>query len=102
VSRTVVVSVTQEDIAEGRAGNCVECPIARAAQRSGLEGARLYYAQNWPDRTLRGVLRFRDGGVPREAPVPDEASAFMRDYDAGPEQRHGCQPFTFTLELPDE
>lgn len=77
------ISITAEDIKEGRRVDPHGCPIARAAKRSMGEGVCV------------GPSGIKLHG--KWWPIPAQAKAFMLDYDTG--MRCRCFPFTFEMEI---
>lgn len=85
------VDVTQDDIDRGRPRVACACPIAKAVERCcGYEYVLVGH------RDVRG---YRPGDVRRivipATPLPSEAAAFVRDFDAG----RSVSPFSFDLEV---
>ena len=85
--KTVLIEVTAEDIRHGHAGDCSECPVAyassRATGRHCLVGRR--------SMTVHGVA---------EVQLPWEARRFISDFDSLWAMKP--QPFSFTIELPED
>ena len=90
MSRTVVVSVTQEDIAAGEPCEALSCPVAIAIRRA--TGLRTYVDED----TIALGERYRGGPFVVSLPPPPEVTRFVDRFD----HRRPVSPFTFTLELP--
>jgi len=78
----VTIEVTAEDIAQGEAFDCGNCPIARAAKRAlkkicVVNLSTAYWSTG-------------------SAPLTKKARAFVKNFDSG----RPVQPFTFTLDVP--
>lgn len=88
--RTVEITVTAEHIAAGKQCDCVKCPVALAI-KDALHPLSIDVQSD--------LINF---GLPggRYSPVhpPEEVSYFVDEFDDG----LPVEPFTFTLELPDE
>jgi hypothetical protein len=86
----IAVQVTQEDIAQGLAGDCEECPIALAIYRalSATTGVRV---------GTGGVTLYRDHANAMLA-LPVAASRFICWFD----HDDVVEPFEFELDIPDE
>lgn len=85
----ITISVTQDDIDEGKPGHCNHCPIAIAARRV-FPGMTV---RVWDLLTTFGIVKV---GYYR---MPPEACDFIRNFDRGPSWR--VQPFTFEIESVD-
>ena len=84
------ITVTEEDIKNGKARNCSECPVALALRRHGLPHAEVDYDSihyEGPD------------GFPRTIEIPDRVYNFVKSFDAG-SWLH-AHPFEFDLEVPE-
>ncbi len=82
--RTVMIEVTDEDIAKGDTMSCMTCPIALAAARvfGGEVSVTFSHIVAWtPD-----VSAF----------TPRAAKQFISDFDC----RRPVSPITFTIEVP--
>lgn len=73
----IKVSVTAEDIAEGRAGNCHDCPVALAVLRAvgDTDTEVSVYDHDW-------VTYIQVGG--RCIPAPHRVAAFISQFDMQP------------------
>jgi hypothetical protein len=80
------VSVTAEDIAAGKAGDCYRCPVAIALARVTGDRESHVYGQDW-------MMWIDVGG--RTIQAPYEVEEFVRGFD----DRKSPGPFDF--ELPD-
>lgn len=75
------ISVTAADIAQGKVGDCGECPVALAMGRA-FPGRRILadsYGLNVDDRQF---------------PTPPMVDRFMQDFD----RRRLVEPFTFEID----
>lgn len=81
----LIIEVTEEDISRGCTRDTINCPIARAAARSGLHSVSVGTGSiGWRDN--RGLLYRSD--------LPSEARRFIRRFD---NQLPGVTPFAFTV-----
>jgi hypothetical protein len=82
--QSVMVQVTQEDIARGERWAAFRCPVAFAAERAGLgrKGVTNY------DILVRGKI----------IPLPGYVTEWINAYDAG------ClvEPIRFSIEVPED
>ena len=83
--RTVIVSVTAEDIRDGLACNGLKCPIAKAMYRLGHE--------HW--EIIVPEITSEEGDF--TTMLPPEAERFACMFDNG----EPVEPFYFTIELPE-
>lgn len=85
----MIISVTQEDIDQGKAYLCSECPIARAAKRAlpDATGIRVY----------NHALFVEEGPIYDKYALPERASTFVYNFDMG--GPHAVSPFEFICEL---
>lgn len=88
--RTVKISVTAEHINAGEQRDCADCPVALAIKDT-LHPLSIEITDDFIHFGLPGG---------RYSPVhtPENVSYFVDKFDDG----QPVQPFTFTLELPDE
>lgn len=100
MENTLEIVVTQEDIDQGKRGECSSCPIALAFSRlTGIEIFRVYQDSIRVYETKLGSDSFRENF--EETPklkyrLPFEANQFVYGYD-----RHGpsfVKPLTFVAE----
>ena len=82
----VHVSVTADDIANGKPGECCGCPVYLAVRRV------------LPDVSGVGPGRVWLTGGRRPITLPDDAEDFIERYDRG----HRVEPFEFDLDVPGE
>lgn len=96
MSRTVEISVTQEDIDAGEWREAERCPIALALRR--CTGGRAYVDED----TIALGERWPHGPFAVALEAPPEVQAFVRRFDdCDPRRRpRPLSPFTFTLEIP--
>lgn len=87
------VEVTAEDIEHGEAGNCNNCPVAKAVDRR---------AGRFDARVGSTYLYFGEDPDLREIPIPKEATAFIRRFDDEEYRGRPHNPFSFDLSLPAE
>ena len=95
------INVTQKHIQAGKPKKHLDCPITLAFKAKGFQQISIhlteaYYAYPMPDRlviTTDGV-RTIDRFIIRWIPLPKEATAFIRAFDAG----DTVEPFTFEIE----
>lgn len=92
MSRTILVKVTQEHIARGRARNCMLCPVALAVAQT-LDGF---------DVDVYGTdVRFSSpsytGGPRPSSRLTRSAQRFISRFDGD----RPVKPFNFKLVLPD-
>lgn len=66
------ISVTEDDIAQGKRGSCEACPIALAAGRA-VPGAEASVGGSHLDIYLAGRIL--------TAPLPEAAATFVRRFD---------------------
>lgn len=104
MSDIIKVQVTQEDIDDGRASNCVECPIAHAFNRVGLPRPRVgvlqssfYAGQNpfataFPELDVQPLPNEKIAEIRR---MPESAAFFIEAFDMG----LPVEPFEFECEL---
>jgi hypothetical protein len=81
------ITVTQEDINDGKGGNCTLCPIALAAKRTfpdicPVVGAYFLVLDSAPGE--------EDGEL---IPLPGDAQQFVEDFDFG----RPVEPFSFKV-----
>lgn len=104
--RIAIASVTQDDIVQGEARNCYDCPVQRAISRKlkpgysvQLGGVVARYWRHYPDGDL--VLSF--DGVVDSVMNPVEVRNWIQEYDASYHPRlHPMQPFKFLFWAPAE
>lgn len=89
--RTVRIEVTAKDIIYGDRWSPSTCPIARAARRAGVRGARVGSVA----LEAENHLLLRDASL--VASLPDPARAFVKRFDEG----MTVEPFAFDVSLPD-
>jgi hypothetical protein len=94
----LTINVTQEDIDAGLAGNCFDCPVARAVNRamkaddSAVENVVAAVTRAYV--SISGNTRYRTYGIPFA--VSEFIHAF--DYLTNVEERaRQVKPFTFTI-----
>jgi hypothetical protein len=68
---TVLIEVTAEDIAKGRANHCQFCPLALAMSRALKRKIEIQHGHAW----------YSEGLTLRRSKLPDEATAWYRAYD---------------------
>lgn len=83
----VEISVTAEDIADGRRGSCTKCPIALAIRRLFPDAGSILTGPNH----LRMLCRSRGW----QACTPPIAVGFIEAFDRG----LPVEPFTFTADF---
>lgn len=101
--KTVVVEVTEKDIADGLCSDAFGCPVALAIRRAigiptpvpidqlmknptvGVTGKNAYV---WHEHSV---------GDRPAIPLPKDAEAFVDDFD----HQRTVQPFTFQIEIPN-
>ena len=86
-SKKIKVSVTKEDIENGKAQKCSECPVALAIARAlGIERV-----------TVTGAVLYSTDPNKRDvyACLPPEVRRFIDRFDDGLK----CEPSTFTLQV---
>jgi hypothetical protein len=88
--RTVRVEVTAEDIRDGRARDCFNCPVSRAIDRA--VGARVASGAGVAYITGQDCVNVELSSL------PDGARAFMTAFDHRPGPFH---PFAFDLDIPE-
>lgn len=77
----VTVEVTAEDIAKGKPMECLNCPVALACMRAGLDDIAVCDSSLDSDGSIR---------------TPDVVAEFIHAFDNG----KPVHPFTFNLEIP--
>ena len=82
----VRVSVTAEDIAQGKPYVCWGCPVAIAMTRT----------LGYPVAVDEWRWFMEEGSVRRLHGLPDAVQAFVKAYD----QQQPVAPFSFTVEVP--
>lgn len=82
----MLIQVTQEDINNGRRGNCYYCPVALAV-------ARIFNAHNFIYVGAEGICDVRKWTVPV---LPPEVFDFICKFD----RQFPVAPFTFELQIP--
>lgn len=82
--KTLTVTVTADDIAEGEALSCSACPVALAIRRLGYPHARV----DWGYAMMRGY----DARIE----LPPAAVKFIEDFDDG----RVVHPFVFEFNVP--
>lgn len=88
--KTITVDVTQDDIANGKQGECGFCPIALALNRHAP--ANHHFTVGSSTATL--LREDRSDSIPLETVLlPRVAEAFVRSFD----HRYTVEPFTFDL-----
>jgi hypothetical protein len=87
----VTINVIDEDIREGLARDCWDCPISRATNRELPQ----FKAAVFDDALILIPL---DGGMNLTFDLPLEAQKFIAEFDDGDEP----EPFSFELEFDDE
>lgn len=86
--KRIKVSVTAEDIANGKHGNCSLCPVALAVNRA--------IGQKF-DAVRIGFRNAEFGyGDPDERVLPWRAQEFVLDYESG----RPVEPFEFEMDVP--
>jgi hypothetical protein len=78
------ISVTSEDIAAGKRGSCVDCPVVLAVERA--SGGAVIAGRTW-------ITAAFDGRPGRRWRTPDIVAEFMLLFDQG----RPVVPFTFDL-----
>lgn len=93
VTRTVTVTVTQEDIDTGDPGMCYECPVARAISRAVGRRCRVKEPNYWGFSD--GPSGNKSDNLPDPFRLPPIAATFVETFDDfGPER---VVPFTFEI-----
>jgi hypothetical protein len=90
--KTVEISVTAEDIANGAISDCVACPIALAIGRVIPDAITVDVFTDHAD--FCDTVKFEPLA---DATLPDSAAEFINRFD----NRREVQPFTFQLEVPE-
>ncbi len=83
----MLIEVTQNDIDEGRRGECELCPVARAIKRA--SGSHCVYVD--PTEVLLGENVLEATWTK----LPEEAAQFIEDYD----NMQPVDPFSFNLNI---
>jgi hypothetical protein len=100
-SMRLTINVTDEDIKNGRVMQCGDCPVALAADRA-ARAAGLGLHPRCPVAVTRSTITFWS---PKSdeflAVLPENASAFVRNFDSPPHSRETPQPFTFKIDIPE-
>jgi hypothetical protein len=87
----VIVTVTADDIKEGKRGDGFRCPVALAMQRVGISEPIAS-----PERLIeRKWMGDEEKYLRRSTVPPDEVRHWIDDFDRG---RH-VEPFSFTIEF---
>lgn len=88
--KTITVEVTQDDIANGKQGECGFCPIALALNRHAPANHHFTVGSN----TATLCREDRNDSIPLEtASLPLVASRFVYDFD----HTSTVRPFTFKI-----
>ena len=82
------LNITQTDIERGEQDSMSHCPIARAALRKFRDAARVQVSDDILCVTSKRGKRVLFA-------LPEEASAFVQDFDGG----DYVQPFSFTVDI---
>lgn len=92
---TLHITVNQEDINSGVAGDCENCPIARAAIRAVAQQPDVLGTDTCAVEVLDDILFVRARSRRHEGRLPERAREFVEDFDSKEEVR----PFEFDVEL---
>ena len=86
--REVVIDVTEEDNREGKPGSCGACPIALASKRAFPDADKVHVDTQY-------IEIIKDGRIIATAELPDEAVAFIEEFDSS----IPVKPIRFTLKF---
>ena len=87
-TKTLTVNVTEQDILFGERDNCLECPVARALNRHGVDDIEVF---------IDYVVFFDSDKNRVRIPLPTHVTGAIRRFDDG----GTVAPFSFRIEVPE-